>query len=550
MCVCVWLEDHSSEDGARLLPSFLFPPPATPRVGAAEDDSPPLPVPLFNRELNLEQVNAVRRALNGSLQRTPYVVFGPPGTGKTSTVVELIGQALGGGDGRRRHRRVLVCAPSNAAADMICQRALKHGCVPGGAAKLLRVVAFSRAKKGVPEDLFRCCRWDESQGAWRTPSAEEFWGAQVVAMTCMTAAKYSLSINVVLNSKERFSMIIVDEAGHCPEPECIASFANMLAAGGSVVLAGDHKQLAPIIRSPEAAALKVSLLERLCASGPHSPRPSTASYDDRFVTMLVRNYRSHPAIIELPSEMFYHGKLEPHANLQEVRSLCGWTGLNRPDTDFPILFHGIIGQDMRENNSPSWFNPDEAMAVLRHIESLMRTRGTGLTLSQIGVITPYAKQKEKIRKYLRSKGLDGVTVGTTEEFQGSERRVIIISTTRSDPSMISFDARHHLGFIANPQRFNVAVTRAQALLIVVGNPLLLGHDKCWGALLRHCVRRGGYDGPPLSEELLSEEETSHPAANVDAIIDGVAARSHIETSDEYVSVSAATEVEGMPWRSD
>lgn len=116
--------------------------------------------------------------------------------------------------------------------------------------------------------------------------------------------------------------------------------------------------------------------------------------------------------------------------------------------------------------------------------------------------------------------------------------------------MISFDARHHLGFIANPQRFNVAVTRAQALLIVVGNPLLLGHDKCWGALLRHCVRRGGYDGPPLPEELLSEEETSHPATNVDAIIDGVAARSHIETSDEYVPVSAATGVEGMPWRSD
>jgi len=96
----------------------------------------------------------------------------------------------------------------------------------------------------------------------------------------------------------------------------------------------------------------------------------------------------------------------------------------------------------------------------------------------IGVITPYRKQVQKIQTLLESKdGIKGVRVGSAENFQGLERRVIIISTVRSTDSHLKFEARNRLGFLSNPKRFNVAITRAQALLIVIGNPHVLLRDK-------------------------------------------------------------------------
>ena len=92
-------------------------------------------------------------------------------------------------------------------------------------------------------------------------------------------------------------------------------------------------------------------------------------------------------------------------------------------------------------------------------------------------------------------------IGSAEKFQGQERRVILISTVRSSESFIEFDARHNLGFVANPKRFNVAVTRAQELLIVVGNARILAKDPCWGELLWMCHEKNAYVGmdlPPRS----------------------------------------------------
>jgi hypothetical protein len=152
---------------------------------------------------------------------------------------------------------------------------------------------------------------------------------------------------------------------------------------------------------------------------------------------------------------------------------------------------------MREGSSPSWYNPQEAVAVLQHVRAVLAHPGSGARAADIGVATPYHKQKLKLQQLLRSHQLADVEVGSVENFQGAERAVIILSAVRSTQEHVAFDARHALGFLSNPKRFNVAVTRARALLVVVGNPAVLARDECWAALLRHAVRNGAYQGCAL-----------------------------------------------------
>ena len=140
-----------------------------------------------------------------------------------------------------------------------------------------------------------------------------------------------------------------------------------------------------------------------------------------------------------------------------MSTLLKWPGL--PKLGFPMLFHGIVGQDLREERSPSFFNLEEVCTVVEYIEDLLSTREFGIRVQQeIGVISPYRRQVQ-IREKLKSKQLGDVTVGSTEEFQGQERRVIIVSTVRSNPQYVYTDNQYKLGFLKNPKRFNVAITR-------------------------------------------------------------------------------------------
>jgi hypothetical protein len=166
---------------------------------------------------------------------------------------------------------------------------------------------------------------------------------------------------------------------------------------------------------------------------------------------------------------------------------------------FPLLWHGVEGGDTRESNSPSCFNPQEVAAVHSHVASILAHAGSGARVEDIGVVTPYHKQAVKIRSLLGNKGFKGVEVGSVEVFQGREKAAIIISTVRSSAEHIAFDAKHALGFLANPKRMNVAVTRAKALLVIVGNPAILGRDRHWAAMLAHCVRHGAYRGCALPD---------------------------------------------------
>ena len=301
--------------------------------------------------------------------------------------------------------------------------------------------------------------------------------------------------------------MFIDEAGHAIEPEAVGAFATLTTTTSEpvVVLAGDPQQLGPIVCSEMAKkfGLDTSLLERLVKRDIYrrrDPSGGGALYDERVVTKLVRNYRSHPVILQLPNEMFYDGDLIAAADPVRSHILERWEHLQKQK--FPIIFHGVEGEDSREGNSPSWYNPDEVQIVKNYVDLLVRdTRRNRCKPEDIGVVTPYQKQVQKIRMLLRANDYDSdLKVGSVDEFQGQERRVIIISTVRSSKEWIDFDVNHVLGFVANPKRFNVAVTRAQALLVVVGNPHVLADDPQWGAMLKLCLQNNAYTGCPPPEE--------------------------------------------------
>ena len=123
---------------------------------------------------------------------------------------------------------------------------------------------------------------------------------------------------------------------------------------------------------------------------PSKDAPVLHAYDDRLVVKLVRNYRSHPDIIHIPNELFYDKELQACANKVVTESLCKWNEL--PNPGFPLIFHGVIGKDVREERSPSFFNIEEISVVKTYVQNLVECRGVRVLPKEIGIISPYRKQ--------------------------------------------------------------------------------------------------------------------------------------------------------------
>ncbi|XP_019369629.1 PREDICTED: putative helicase MOV-10 [Gavialis gangeticus] len=468
---------------------------------------------LFDRSLesNKEQCEAVRGIVSGLSRPAPYLIFGPPGTGKTVTIVEAIKQVLD----RIKGSHVLACAPSNSAADLLCQRLLQHR----DAREIYRLNASSRDYSQVPADIKPCCNWDAAQRSYVYPGRDELQRYRVLVTTLIPAGRLASAAFPL----GHFSHVFIDECGHAVEPESVTAVAGILSAmdrdtnpsGGQLVLAGDPKQLGPILRSPLSIkhSLGVSLLERLMHNNSLYQKAG-GSYNSQFVTKLLRNYRSHAAIFKIPNEVFYEGELQEHADRGIIHSYCAWPEL--PKQGFPIIFHGVQGENQREEKSPSFFNVAEIDIVVTYLKKLLKSQAKKgiprISPKDIGIISPYRKQVEKIRKAITSldrklqalPDIQELKVGSVEEFQGQERRVILISTVRSCSDHLDIKEQFQLGFLKSPQRFNVAVTRAKALLIIVGNPIVLSKDPHWSRFLQYCMAEGGYTGYPYSEDAMDD----------------------------------------------
>ncbi|XP_060087208.1 helicase MOV-10 isoform X2 [Heteronotia binoei] len=460
----------------------------------------------LNLEKNEEQSRAVYQVVAGTSRPAPYLIFGPPGTGKTVTMVEAIKQVLRCIEGSH----VLACAPSNSASDLLCQHLMKHV----EKRNIYRINAISRDYRLIPEDIKPCCNWDNVKKCPVFPIKEKLKSYRVIITTLVTAGRL-VSADF---PPGHFSHVFIDESGHAVEPESLVAIAGLLAMmdsktnpkGGQLVLAGDPQQLGPILRSPLAVdhGLELSLLERLMH---HNPlyKKKDGSYNPQFVTKLLRNYRSHAAILKFPNEKFYEGELQVHANPAITHSYCSWSGLVKKG--FPIIFHGVCGKDEREEKSPSFFNTTEIDVVIDYLRRLLleeqgKKGSSRISPKEIGIISPYRKQVEKIRKAIGISALKNLSdikdlkVGSVEEFQGQERRVLLISTVRSQSEYFQMDEEFNLGFLKNPKRFNVSVTRPKALLIVVGNPITLKQDPVWSEFLKYCRDNGGYIGYPYDGE--------------------------------------------------
>uniref|UniRef100_A0A670YHZ1 RNA helicase n=1 Tax=Pseudonaja textilis TaxID=8673 RepID=A0A670YHZ1_PSETE len=384
---------------------------------------------LYNPNLNnnAEQKEAVRQVVAGTSRPAPYLIFGPPGTGKTVTMVEAIKQVLRCIEGAH----VLACAPSNSASDLLCQHLMKHV----NPRNIYRMNASNRGYHTIPEDIKPVCNWDEAQSCHVFPRKEKLQSYKVIITTLVTAGRLASADF----PQGHFSHVFIDESGHAVEPESLITNVN----GGQLVLAGDPKQLGPILRSPLAVqhGLGLSLLERLMCFNPLYQK-TNEKYNPQFVTMLLRNYRSHEDILRFSNEKFYDGKLLECGDHLITHSYCYWNEL--------------------------------------------------------------PKAVEKIRQAINMKlkdlmNINELKVGSVEEFQGQERRVVLISTVRSSSNYFGMDEEFNLGFLNNPKRLNVSLTRAKALLIIIGNPTTLSKDPYWNEFLKYCKRNQAWKGYKHSE---------------------------------------------------
>ena len=405
-------------------------------------------------------------------------------------LVEAISQLL-----KRPEVRVLACAPSNSAADLLAQR-LSFSM---DATSMYRLNAVSRSVDSIPPGLLKFCSVDGQQ-CTLLPSASIGRFRLVIATAISAATLYALGVEVAA-----FSHIVLDEAGHATEPEAFAAACGLIDATRTrLVLAGDPQQLGPIIRSPIALkhGLATSLLERLLtdrASNDASPyhRDASHSFPARYITKLLFNYRSHPAILETPNRLFYESELIASADRLSRESLQRWPAF--PTPAFPLLIHHMVGKEEREGESPSWYNALEAQTVVEYVAQLLAYKAGAVSMEEVGVITPYRKQVQKVRQLLRhrfpDRDVSQLKVGSVEEFQGQERRVILLSTVRSQLlSYETYDVRFSLGFISHPKRLNVAITRAKCALVIVGNAHLLRTDPNWAQVIEHCHSRGAVVG--------------------------------------------------------
>ncbi|KAK0183174.1 hypothetical protein PV327_001241 [Microctonus hyperodae] len=441
-----------------------------------------LPIIWTNESIknNPEQKQAIINILNKTAHPAPYILFGPPGTGKTSTLIEAICQIVRSNSSNR----VLICTPSNAAADEIAIRLFEKKVDKN---IMYRMYGASMNINNVNKNIRPFSNFSGSQSIF--VSKNVFLRKKIVITTlssCVRLYKYKLREN-------HFAYLFCDEAGQATETETLiplvllsGAFAyNLSQISAQIVLAGDPKQLGPVILSRLAEPLLgQSMLERLTGWGPYKKNESTKKYDPMYITKLLRNYRSHPAILNVPNKLFYEGELIAKAGNASKRGE-NWSQL--PNKKFPIIFHAIHGDEKRQSDSTSVYNETEVDVVLDYVSRLLNTKlgDKMVKQSEIGIITPYKLQQIAIRKALQKKNYNDISTGTVESFQGQERDIIIISSVRT--KLYKMKNCVFLGHLSNPKRFNVAITRARALLIAIGDPKILEHDNSWRTFIQYCI---------------------------------------------------------------
>ena len=433
----------------------------------------PLPFPWLN-EAQQEAVNQVLRA------KDVAIVHGPPGTGKTTTLVEAIYETL------RRETQVLVCAQSNMAVDWISEQLTDHG-IPvlrignptrvndkmlsftyerrfadhpdypelWAVRKTLRQMREQRQRGESTHQKMARLRERAAELEMRIHSAL-FAEARVVACT-LVGAGHRLLVG------QHFSTLFIDEAAQALEPACWIAIRR----AGRVILAGDHQQLPPTVKCYEAqqGGLGVTLMERIVRNQPS------------VVTLLQVQYRMHEQIMQFSSQEFYHGQMQAHPSVRH-RSIL--------ELDRPILWVDSPSPEAVVGTTHGRINREEAQLTLQTLEAYVGKIGHERFLSErldVAVITPYRLQAQYLRSLLKgSEALrplrHAISVNTVDGFQGQERDIVLISLVRSNE-------HGQIGFLSDLRRMNVAMTRARMKLIIIGHAATLAHHPFYRRLLEY-----------------------------------------------------------------
>lgn len=414
--------------------------------------------------LNASQEKAVNEVL---WAKDVAVVHGPPGTGKTTTLVEAIFETL------RRESQVLVCAQSNMAVDWISEKLVDRGINVLRIGNPTRVndkmlsFTYERRFEAHPDypqlwSIRKAIRelrqqrkhadsWHQKMDRLKSRATELelrirsslFGEARVIASTLTGAA------NRVLEG-EKYSTLFIDEAAQALEAACWIAIRK----AGRVILAGDHCQLPPTVKSIMAlkGGLGKTLMERIVENKPET------------VTLLKMQYRMNEQIMKFSSEWFYHGMVESAPTVSHRGIL---------DYDTPMMWIDTAECDGKEEFVGENFgriNRAEAELTLQTLQQYLEKIGKQRILEEsidVGIISPYRAQVQLLRKELRKREFFRpyrhlLTVNTVDGFQGQERDIILISLVRSNDG-------GDIGFLRDLRRMNVAITRARMKLIILGS---------------------------------------------------------------------------------
>ena len=484
-----------------------------------------------------------RAAVHHALTRTLSVWQGPPGTGKTRALTAFVeatvSLALDGASSNEKNRKsafgggpvALACAASNVAVDNIVDGLVSSETRVGAERRPLRVVRLGSPAKVqarleastlgaqaalTPLGRKAAAMRAEARGDYTSRGAATrrlafqletqaahavLRAADVVCATCVGAGDDLLE-------GFTFRVACVDEAAQCPEPAALIPVTKALTC----VLVGDAKQLPPTVTSMDAlrAGLGISLMERMELLG---------------VTpdLLDRQYRMHPDLAAFPSAKFYGGRVtsDPAPTDRPPPPGAPWMRLSSRDARenaaaslYPVLFVEVDGgREVREKDGLSISNPREAHAAVAVADALLsaersaegKTRGSLSDASDVGIIAPYAAQVRRVRELWaersrapsfghgraqddslgdpRDDRMGGLEVHSVDGFQGREKEVIVLCTTRANDG-------GNMGFVRDDRRMNVAMTRAKRGLIVLGNRATLASDPTWREWLAWIDARG------------------------------------------------------------
>ncbi len=413
--------------------------------------------------LNPEQRMAVERALAA---RDYLLIQGPPGTGKTSVVAEIVKQAV------RRGERVLLAAFTNQAVDTMLRRLVAEG-VEG-------IVRLGHELSVAPE--LRSLRLSARAASQQPDALPDPARVRAVLreapIVATTTATWSSDQYEHAGEPLKFDLAILDEATQLTVPATLGA----LRFARRFVLVGDEKQLPPLVQSERAASegLGRSLFSLLLAS----------QWGAEASVSLRRQYRMHPAICAFPSEVFYGGALvaEGSARTALLDITVGQREQLRDilDPERPLVFVDVREGEAAAPASGGKVSTAQAKIVSRIVKAL---RVRGVPAERIGVIAPYRAQVAAVRNLLAADGEREVTVDTVDRFQGGEREVVLF--TFGGGAGVGVHGRRE-DFLADPHRLNVALTRAQRKLVLVGSRDRLAASPELARLLAHCER--GYEG--------------------------------------------------------